>query len=355
MGLRNIQRVCVVGAGSFGTALADVLARDDRHVSLIGRDPAAMQQMRETGRNPRYLPDVAIASNIHTSVALSDARTADFLVLAVPSHALRDTCRSIAPFVKPRTLIMQAAKGLEPKTGLRMSQVVLEELGSSFATSLVALAGPCHAEELARKLPSTLVVASASRQAAEDAQDALMNRYLRVYTNPDVTGVELGAALKNSIALGCGIADGLQFGDNAKAALMTRGLTEITRLGAQLGASAATFSGLAGIGDLIVTCTSRHSRNWNTGYLLGQGMSLAQALAKVGMAVEGVRTTQVALELARSANIEMPIVSAIAEILFDDKPPHEAVTGLMTRMRTHETEEYVQESATLWQYDDVLQ
>ena len=342
--------VAVVGAGSFGSALASVLAANGQDVILYGRSAQIVREINETHTNVRYLPGVLLTRGIRATTDLTAVRGAETILLVVPSQALRAASRALAALEWAPQCVIHAVKGLEKGTGMRMSQVLQDEWTGLDPRSVVVLSGPSHAEELSRGLPTTLVASSVSRTTAEYAQDLLMNDRLRVYTNPDVSGVELGGSLKNIIALGCGISDGLNFGDNARAALMTRGLVEIARLGVSLGAAAHTFFGLTGAGDLIVTSTSRHSRNWQTGFRLGRGMSVAAAVADVGMTVEGVLTTHVAVQLARGRDISMPIAEAIASVL-GGASPEAAVTELMTRTRTHEVEEYLQEAPTGWQED----
>lgn len=342
--------VAVVGAGSFGSALASILAKNGQGVILYGRSERTVSEINETHTNARYLPGVVLSPDVVATAELAAVRGVETILLVVPSQALRAVSRSLAALDCAPLHVIHAVKGLEQGTGMRMSEVLQDEWSGLDPRSVVALSGPSHAEELSRSLPTTLVASSVSRTTAEYAQDLLMNDRLRVYTNPDVAGVELGGSLKNIIALGCGISDGLKFGDNARAALMTRGLVEIARLGVSLGAAAHTFFGLTGIGDLIVTSTSRHSRNWQTGFRLGRGMSLSDAVADVGMTVEGILTTQVAVQLARERNISMPIAEAIASVLAGTSPAA-AVSELMTRSRTHEVEEYLQEASPGWSED----
>ena len=345
------NKVVVVGAGSFGTALATTLNDQGHHVTLLARDSTIVEAINTHHENPRYLrgvtlPDSLCAKSYDEGIGDDD----HVIVLAVPTHAMRQTCQWIAPMLTSSTMLLHVTKGFEEATGYRMSQVIEEECPFVPRENLVVVSGPSHAEELSRRMPTTLVAASRSKKTAEFVQDLFMHRYLRVYTNPDVIGTEVGGSLKNIIALGCGISDGLQYGDNAKAALMTRGLVEITRLGVALGADYNTFSGLTGTGDLIVTCTSKHSRNWQAGYLLGQGLSLDEALRQVGMVVEGVKTTPTALRLAEQHRVHLPIAAAINAVLFQQKSPKEAVADLMLRSKKHEVEEYVHESSASWQY-----
>lgn len=330
----------VIGAGSWGTALATVLAENYSDVSLWARRLELAQAIDETRTNEKYLPGIQLADNITALSSLAEAvagRT--FVLLVVPSHAMRETVRALAPHLHPDAVLVHATKGMEIDTLKRMSEVIAEELPECFRSRIAVLSGPSHAEEVGAKAPTTVVVAAENMDVAETVQDALMTSRFRVYTNPDVIGVEVGGALKNIIALGAGVSDGLQFGDNAKAALLTRGLAEITRLGVKLGANPLTFSGLAGIGDLVVTATSRHSRNWRAGNMLAQGMTPEEIVVQMGMVVEGIKTTRAANELAKKCEIEMPITRELHALLFEGKAPRDAVNDLMGRVRRHETEE----------------
>nr|WP_305883337.1 NAD(P)H-dependent glycerol-3-phosphate dehydrogenase [Brevibacillus ruminantium] len=331
--------VAVVGAGSWGTALASVFADNGYRVSLWMRDSKLAEHVNKHHVNKKYLPDVRLSEQI---IASADVREVvqgkPVVLLAVPSHAMRTVTRELAPYLDPDVLLIHATKGFEMETLKRMSEVIGEEIPESIASSLVVLSGPSHAEEVILRSPTTVVVASASEQNMLRAQDLLMNNYFRVYTNPDLIGAELAGALKNIIALGAGMSDGLGYGDNAKAALLTRGLAEITRLGVKLGAMPLTFAGLAGIGDLVVTCTSKHSRNWRAGYLLGQGKPLDQVLEQMGMVVEGVRTTNASYALSRREEVSMPITDVLYRILFEGTSPRQGVEELMGRGRTYENE-----------------
>jgi len=261
---------------------------------------------------------------------------AELVVFVVPSQTVRQNARNISKLVKGNEIFACFSKGIEDGTGKRMSQVITEEINGAVA---VAMSGPCHAEELGKGIPSAYVAACEDVRYAEFCQDIFMNKVFRIYTNPDLVGVELGGAIKNVIALCAGISDGLGYGDNTKAALMTRGLTEMTRLGVALGAKKQTFAGLAGIGDLIVTCTSMHSRNRRAGMLIGQGKTLNETLDEVKMVVEGVTTTKATYGLAKNMDISMPITTEAYKILFEDKNARNAVTDLMMRDRKHEIEE----------------
>ncbi|WP_028610516.1 NAD(P)H-dependent glycerol-3-phosphate dehydrogenase [Paenibacillus harenae] len=336
---QNRKRAAVLVAGSWGTALASVLACNGYEVMLWTRNAEQASGIRDTGENSRFLPGVKLPELIYATTDMQEALDgAELALFVAPSGAMREVASQAAPYLASGTLIVHATKGFETDTLKRMTTVLAEELGGSM-DELVVLSGPSHAEEVIRKQPTTVVVASANLQAAEQAQDALMNNHFRVYTNPDVVGVEVAGAIKNIIALGAGLSDGLKFGDNAKAALLTRGLAEIGRLGTAMGANPLTFAGLAGVGDLVVTCTSQHSRNWRAGYMLADGTPLDEVLSRMGMVVEGVRTTRAAHDLAKQFEVEMPITAQLYEVLFANKAPRTAVEHLMGRLRTHEIEE----------------
>ncbi|MCL5981682.1 MAG: NAD(P)H-dependent glycerol-3-phosphate dehydrogenase [Firmicutes bacterium] len=340
------MRVAVIGAGGWGTALTVVLAANHQNVTLWARRGELCLSMRETRENIAYLPGLTLPVNLQITSDLEQAvQGKEALVLAVPSHAVRTTARLLSPYIGRDTMVVNCAKGLEEGSQLRLSDVLRSELPQ---LKVAVLSGPNHAEEVGRRIPTATVVSSADRAVAEAAQDLLMTPFFRVYTNPDLVGVELGGALKNVIAIGAGISEGLGFGDNTKAALMTRGLVEIARLGVRLGADPLTFAGLSGIGDLAVTCTSRHSRNRNLGFALGAGKKLEEALAGMQMVVEGVRTTQAAWLLAQKHDTEMPITGELYQVLFAGKEPRAAVEALMLRSRTHELEEIASYSQKTW-------
>ena len=330
-------KIAVMGAGSWGTALAIHLSKIGHEVSLWTRFQKDAHEINFEREQKKYLPGIKIPEEITCYIdeekVLEDK---EIVVLAVPSQAIRENVQNISRLLKEEHIIVSVAKGLEEKTLLRLSEVVEEEIhGAKF----VALSGPSHAEEVAVNIPTTVVAASNSINIARRVQDVFMGPSIRVYTNEDLTGVEIGGALKNVIALCAGISDGIGFGDNTKAALMTRGLTEIARLGASLGAKKHTFAGLTGMGDLIVTCTSMHSRNRRAGVLIGQGKSVEEALSEVRMVVEGVRTTGAAYKLAAMQNIEMPITEQAYKILFEGENPKRAVAKLMERDKKNEIEE----------------
>lgn len=334
------KTVAVLVAGSWGTALAVVLAHNGRRVKLWTRNSEQAAEMKERRRNSRFLPETELPEAIEPTVSIEEAAGgAEAVIVVAPSAGMREVAKLLRPHLRPEALVVHATKGFETGTLERMTDILAEELPQTDPSRIVVLSGPSHAEEVVLRCPTTVVVAAQRLEAAEAAQDLFINPFFRVYTNPDVVGVEVGGALKNIIALGAGLSDGLGFGDNAKAALLTRGLAEIARLGVAMGANPLTFAGLAGIGDLIATCTSRHSRNWRAGSMLARGMSLNEVLANMGMVVEGVRTTQAAVRLAEKYGVTMPIAEQLNAVLFEGKTPQAAVLDLMGRVRTHEIEE----------------
>ncbi|WP_027408592.1 NAD(P)H-dependent glycerol-3-phosphate dehydrogenase [Anoxybacteroides tepidamans] len=337
-----MEQIAVLGAGSWGTALAIVLADNGHAVRLWGQRPEQIEEINEKRTNEKYLPGIELPNGIVGYSSLKEAlETIETVVLAVPTKAIRDVLKKVRECVKQAITIVTVSKGIEPDTHKRISEIIEEEMGP-FLQDVVVLSGPSHAEEVSLRHPTTVTVSSKNMKAAERIQDLFMNsQYFRVYTNPDLIGVEIGGALKNIIALAAGITDGLGYGDNAKAALITRGLAEIARLGCSLGANPLTFSGLTGIGDLIVTCTSVHSRNWRAGHLLGKGMKLDEVLDSMGMVVEGVRTTKAAYQLAQKLGVKMPITEVLYDVLFNGKNPKEGADSLMARVKTHEMEDLI--------------
>ncbi|NLM53248.1 MAG: NAD(P)H-dependent glycerol-3-phosphate dehydrogenase [Firmicutes bacterium] len=334
-----MRDVAVIGAGSWGTALAIVLAENCEHVTLWARREELCRAMRQTRENRDYLPGVLLPKNITVTNDLEQAvYKKEAIVLVVPSHTVRSIARQIAPYIKTCPLIINCAKGLEEGSHCRMSEILEQELPQCFP---VILSGPNHAEEVSRRVPSATVVAAKEERSAKAAQALFMTSRLRVYTNPDVIGVELGGALKNVIAIAAGVSDGLGYGDNTKAAIVTRGLTEIARLGRKMGANPLTFAGLSGVGDLMVTCTSHHSRNRNLGMEIGRGKKLTEILAGMRMVAEGVRTTKAAKELGKIYQAEMPITEQVYEILFHEKEPRRAVVELLKRKGKFEIEDVV--------------
>ncbi|MDQ0183909.1 NAD(P)H-dependent glycerol-3-phosphate dehydrogenase [Cytobacillus sp. FSL R5-0569] len=334
------DKIAVIGAGSWGTALAMVLADNDHEVRLWGHKEKQIKEINENHTNEAYLPAITLPKNIVGYTKLDQVLEGiETIILAVPTKAIREVLQSIAEVRKEPLTIVHVSKGIEPDTSKRISEMIEEVTPTALLKDVVVLSGPSHAEEVSLRHPTTVAVSSKNMKAAEKVQDLFINQNFRVYTNPDIVGVEIGGALKNIIALAAGISDGLGYGDNAKAALVTRGLAEITRLGVKMGASPLTFSGLAGIGDLIVTCTSTHSRNWRAGNLLGKGKNLDEVLENMGMVVEGVRTTRAAYQLAEKYDVQMPITSVLYDILFNDIDAKDGVDRLMARTKTNEMED----------------
>ena len=324
-----MANISVLGAGSWGLGLALLLNNNGHNVtvwSVLNDEVVMLQTERE---HKRCLPGVRIPDSITISGDTANViNNADVLVLAVASPYTRSTAKLIAPFVKEGQIIVNVAKGVEEHTLLTLCQIVEEEIPQA---KVAVLSGPSHAEEVSRGIPTTCVIGAHEKNTAEYLQNIFMSDVFRVYTSPDMLGICIGGALKNVIALAAGIADGLGYGDNTKAALITRGNAEITRLGVAMGANPHTFSGLSGIGDLIVTCASMHSRNRRAGILIGKGYTKDQAMEEVQMVVEGVFSAKAALELSNKYNIEMPIVEQVNKVLFEDKPAAEAVKELMLR------------------------
>lgn len=332
-----MSNIGVIGAGSWGTALATVVADKGSKVRIFDVDEKHLRSMEEHRENVDYLPGVPLSDNIQMAYSNEDAlKDADVVLFSAPAQHFRSALTAALPYIGTDALIINVAKGIEKGTHKRMSEIAAEILGDAAMDRYVVLSGPSHAEEVGRKLPTTVATASRVHEAAAAIQDLFMTDRFRVYTTDDVVGVELGGALKNIIALGAGISDGMGFGDNAKAALMTRGLAEITRLGLKLGARPETFAGLTGTGDLIVTCTSMHSRNRRCGILMGEGMSPEDAIAKVGMVVEGMFTAEAAYELAKLSDVEMPITEAIYKVTKGEIAAPQALTSLMGRRRKAE-------------------
>lgn len=331
-----MKKVAVIGSGSWGTAISVVLATNGHSVYLWSYFKEESEKLSKDRENKAFLPGVILPENVICTPSMEEAvSNADLVVLASPSHTVRNVAKSLAPYLKKEQPLLNIAKGLETDTQLRLSEVIRQEIPEN---PIAVMSGPSHAEEVGRFLPTTNVVASEDETLLTFIQDIFMNKVFRVYTNPDLIGVEVGGALKNVIALCAGISDGCGFGDNTKAALMTRGITEIARLGVAMGASSTTFFGLTGIGDLIVTCTSMHSRNRRAGILIGQGKSLEETLAEVKMVVEGVKTTEAAYALAKKLDIEMPIVEQMHAVLFEGHDPKTAAQELMQREKKSEYE-----------------
>lgn len=326
------EKVSVLGAGSWGTALCKVLAENGHDVLVWTRSQADAHEINTSGTNANYLPDVKLPDTIQATTDLQEALGhADIIVIVIPTQGIRDLARKIDQAIDEPKLFIHASKGLEQGSHKRISEILCEEISFEKREAIVALSGPSHAEEVAVRDLTSITAASEDMQAAETVQDLFMNDYFRVYTNNDIVGVELGAAIKNIIALGAGMLVGLGYGDNAKAALVTRGLVEIKRLGRALGARESTFDGLSGVGDLIVTCTSPHSRNWQAGKAIGEGADSSVIEDLTHQTVEGLSTVKAAYELAQIKNIEMPITSAIYAVTVNHVPMREAILNLMRR------------------------
>lgn len=331
------MKTCVLSDGAWGTVLALLLLDNGHKTTLWGPFPDYIAEMRKTGENPKFLPGAKLNPELLLEDDMEKAVSGcDIIVLAAPSQYLRNTLNKLKPHIKPGQILVNVAKGIENESLKRMSELTREILGEQ---PYVVLSGPSHAEEVVKKHPAAVVVASTDIRYAEIAQGAFMNNYFRVYTSDDVTGLELGGALKNVLAIAAGVIDGMKIGDNPKAALMTRGIAEMARLGVALGGKYETFSGLSGIGDLIVTCTSGFSRNRHVGEELGRGKNIDAILKAMGMVVaEGVRTAKSAYELARKVNIETPIINEVYYVLYENKNPRQGISDLMGRKARREND-----------------
>ena len=330
------MKISIIGSGSWGTAIAIMLAENGHDVCLWSYSAEECEDLIAHKEHRTLLPGFEIPQMVTHTTEIQACADANVIVCALPSFAVRQTMGQLAPFVKHGQIILNISKGLENDSLLTLSAVLREELPNC---EIAVMSGPSHAEEVAKKVPTTNVVAAANQNAANFIQDVFMNPYFRVYTHNDILGVELGGSLKNIIALCAGISDGLGFGDNTKAALMTRGIYEITRLGVAMGAKAETFGGLSGIGDLIVTCTSMHSRNRRAGILIGQGKTPGEARDEIKMVIEGINTCRAAKLLADKMGVEMPIIDQAYAVLFENKSAKEATLSLMERDKKHESEE----------------
>ena len=319
----------IMGAGSWGTALALLLCRNGHQVTVWSIDENEVEMLSKEREHKSKLPGVKLPEDMEFTTDLEKAVAGrDFIVMAVPSTFTRGTARNMEPYVKEGQIIVDVAKGIEEDTLMTLSQQIEEEIPHA---DVAVLSGPSHAEEVGRGLPTTVVIGAKTKETAEYLQSMFMNEVFRVYTSPDILGMELGGSLKNVIALAAGIADGMGYGDNTKAALITRGIAEIARLGVKMGGSIESFTGLTGIGDLIVTCASVHSRNRKAGYLMGQGKSMEEAMKEVNMVVEGVYSTKAAVKLGEKYGVSLPIINKVNEVLFEGKDPREAVNELMLR------------------------
>ena len=327
-----MSAITVIGAGSWGTALSAHLASAGRDVTLWARRPEVVEEIRRTGHNPRYLSELPIPSSVRVTNDLEEAAAASRLwALAVPSQRLRERANALRPLIDDAVQVVSLAKGIENGTLMTMSQVLDDVFETHPSSRIGALSGPSHAEEVADGRPTTLVAAAPTAEDAQRIQKAFMTERIRVYVNTDVPGVEIGGAGKNVLAIAAGIGDGVGYGDNAKAALVTRGIAELRRLGRAMGARPQTFSGLSGIGDLVATCTSEHSRNRHLGERIGSGETLDQVTESMNMVAEGVRTTESMHALAEHHEIDVPITAAVYSVLFGGKRPGEMVKRLMTR------------------------
>lgn len=324
-----MANVGVLGAGSWGTALALLLEKNGHDVTIWSIDKNEVEMLNQKREHESKLPGVRIPDEIVITNDLESAiKGKDFLVLAVPSPFTRSTAKSMAPYVADGQIIVDVAKGIEETTLMTLSEQIKDEIPQA---NVAVLSGPSHAEEVGRGLPTIVVIGAKTQETAQYLQEAFASKVFRVYTSSDIKGIELGGSLKNVIALAAGMADGMGYGDNTKAALITRGIAEISRLGIKMGGKVETFSGLTGIGDLIVTCASVHSRNRKAGYLMGQGKTMQEAMDEVKMVVEGVYSAKAALKLGKQYDVSMPIVEKVNEILFEGKSAEDAVNELMLR------------------------
>ncbi|NLV25526.1 MAG: NAD(P)-dependent glycerol-3-phosphate dehydrogenase [Deltaproteobacteria bacterium] len=331
--------IAVIGAGSWGTALSHLLARKGHAVTLWAYESALVDILRRDGENHTYLPGVRLPRNLfYTNNLREAAKGKKMVVMAPPSQCLRSVLAGLAPFLEPGALLVSASKGIENDTLMTMSEVIAEILPAPMAANATFLSGPTFAKEVAACLPAAAVAASKCEETARRVQEIFSTDYFRVYSHTDVRGVELGGALKNVMALACGISDGLGLGDNARAALITRGLAEICRLGVALGARPATFAGLAGLGDLVLTCTGGLSRNRRVGLELGRGKTLEEILAAMNMVAEGIRTSLSAHQLAKKIGVETPIIDQVYQVLYRGKAPQGALADLMERSLKSERE-----------------
>lgn len=329
-----MAKIGILGAGSWGIALSVLLHGNGHEITVWSIIREEVEMLQEKREHVSKLPGVKLPDDMKFTNDLEEAMAEkDVLVLAVPSPFTRSTARSMKPYLTKGQLVVNVAKGIEETTLMTLSEQIEEELPEA---EVAVLSGPSHAEEVGRGIPTTVVVGAKKKETAEYLQNIFMNQVFRVYTSPDIMGIELGGSLKNVIALAAGIADGLGYGDNTKAALITRGIAEMTRLGVKMGGKMETFAGLTGMGDLIVTCASMHSRNRRAGILIGQGKTMQEAMDEVQMVVEGVYSAKAGLKLAKKYDISMPIVAEVNAVLFDGKPAKEAVNELMMREGTSE-------------------
>ena len=331
------MKVSVIGAGSWGTALSQAIVDNKHEVLLYARSQETCKEINDNHTNKRYLKNIILPKEVKASSNLEKVvNFGDVLIIAVPTKVMRSVAKEINSYLTEKKYVIHVSKGLEVETNKRMSEIICEEINANLLKGVGVLSGPSHAEELVLRNPTLVAIASQNDELNKLAQEIFHNSYFRIYVNKDIVGVELGGALKNIIAIGCGIIDGMKYGDNARAALITRGLIEITRLSKKLGAEELTFLGLGGIGDLIVTCTSKHSRNYNCGYLIGKGYTLEEAVKKLDMVAEGVRTTKVCYFLAKQTNTYMPITENIYKVLYENMSIEDCTKNMMQRIATEE-------------------
>ncbi len=329
------MKITILGCG-FGTALSVLWDKAGHEITAWTKYEEEINDIRRYGEHKRLLPGIAVSNRIAFTTDISCVKEADIVVFAIPSKFVREVAEKVKPHIRPETIVLNVGKGFEEETNKRLSQVIGETLPHN---KIAVMAGPCHAEEVGRGIPTTVVMASEDKECAFFVQEQLQTDSFRVYVNDDVAGCEIAAALKNPIALCCGIIEGMKLGDNTTAALMTRGLAEITRLGVAMGAKWETFVGLAGVGDLIVTCTSVHSRNHRAGILIGEGLTAKEAVERVGT-VEGYGCGKIAYSIAKSLGVRTPIIDQLYQVCFENKKPLESVISLMERPQTHEKERY---------------
>lgn len=329
-----MSNVSILGAGTWGCALAILLNGNGHNVTIWTKIEKEAKELSENRKTMKNLPGAIFPDEVKISMDLEETcKDKELIVMSVASPYIRVTAKAASPFIKEGQIIVNVSKGIEDVSLQTLSSVIKEEIPQA---NVAVLSGPSHAEEVSRGIPTTVVVGADTKETAKFIQDTFMSDMFRVYTSPDITGIELGGSLKNVIALAAGVVDGLGYGDNTKAALMTRGMAEISRLGVKMGGKLETFTGLSGFGDLFVTCNSKHSRNWNAGYLMGQGRSMEEAMKEVNQVVEGVNSARAALTLARTNEVDMPIVEQINLVLFEGKSSKEALSDLLMRDRRKE-------------------
>ena len=328
------MKVSVLGAGTWGTALTILLAENKHDVTIWSALPREVEELDKNRSSIKNLPGAILPDSVTVTADLEKAlQEPELIVMAVASVYVRETAKRISDKIPQGMIIVNVAKGIEEATLKTLTEVIEDEIPQA---EVAVLSGPSHAEEVSRKIPTTIVAGAKKKEVADKIQDAFMTEFFRVYTSPDVIGIELGGSLKNVIALAAGVLDGMGLGDNTKAALMTRGIAEISRLGVAMGGKYETFAGLSGMGDLMVTCTSKHSRNRNAGFLIGQGKTAKEAMQEVNQVVEGVLSARAAYKLGEKFQVELPIVEQVNKVLFEEKPVEEAIYELLIRQKTEE-------------------